>query len=709
MQVRTNKQVTEGSWYPLGATLDGGGVNFAIFSKNAASATLLLFDGPRDSSPTDIIPLENRTRFTWHARVEGIGAGQLYGYRIDGPYDPPAGHRFNRHKLLLDPYARAVTGKVDWSTGCHFGYDIASPEKDMKMDATDNAAGAPKCIVVDDAFSWEGDRPPAIPFEDLVIYEVHLKGFTAHPSSGVESRGTYPGFMEKIPYLKELGINAVELLPVQECHIENTFLDRGLTNYWGYSTVGFFAPDSRFARGTRPGSQVAEFKQMVKELHRAGIEVILDVVYNHTGEGSHLGPTLCFRGVDNASYYSLTWPGRRWNMDYTGCGNSLNFDEPQVVKLVMDSLRYWVEVMHVDGFRFDLASVLGRERGKFDQISSFFMAVHQDPVISRVKLIAEPWDIAWDSYQVGNFPLDWSEWNGKYRDCVRKFAKSDGGMVPELAGRLMGSSDLYGDDGRTPYNSINFVTCHDGFTLADLVSYAGKHNEANGEENRDGSDENHSWNWGAEGETGDPGILALRRRIAKNLAAIMMVSQGVPMLLGGDEMLRTQKGNNNAYCQDNEIGWYDWGLLGKNRDFHDFCRKMIRFRLAHPALRRKFFFCGADRNRDSIKDVTWFGANLEDPDWGNPDLRHLALRLQGSETGPGGGKEDADLFIMLNSRWEKILFHLPPLAGGRRWHRVVDTALPPGQDIVEEGMEVPITTAGGYLAEERSVVILVAR
>jgi glycogen operon protein len=526
------------------------------------------------------------------------------------------------------------------------------------------------------------------------------------------SPGTYLGAIERIPHLVRLGVNAIELLPVHEHHSEERLTALGLTNYWGYNTVGFFAPDQRYAAGSAPGSAVSEFKQMVKAFHAAGIEVILDVVYNHTGEGGEGGPALCFRGIDNAVYYHLDRDDRRRYVDYSGCGNTLNLDEPAVLRMVMDSLRYWVEAMHVDGFRFDLASALGRERGRFDQICGFFMAAHQDPVISRVKLIAEPWDIGGDSYQVGNFPLEWSEWNGRYRDCVRRFVRGDPGTVPELATRLSGSADLYSDDGRTPYSSINFVTCHDGFTLNDLVSYAEKHNEANREGNRDGNPNNDSCNWGLEGPTADADVERLRQRAARNLMTVLMVSQGVPMLLGGDELLRTQGGNNNAYCQDNATSWIDWTLLDRNGGFAEFCRKLIALRRSHTVLRGRSFLSGADRNADGLLDVQWFDARLREPSWGDPALRHLAFRLQGAERAHEAGAvpgDCSDLYVILNEEREDRPFALPPPSAGFAWYRAIDTSLPPPDDAAEPGAEIRLDPQDAYHVNARSAVILVGR
>ena len=692
---------TPGCFYPLGATPTAAGVNFALYSRHATAVSLCLFDAPDAAAPSSVIPLEHRTRFVWHGHVAGLGPGQAYGYRVDGPRAPAEGHRFNPRKLLMDPYARAYAGS--------FRGDGARHHSDSDED---NAAFAARSLVVDDAFDWGDDRPPGIPLPELIIYEAHVKGLTAHPSSRSAYPGTYLGAIDAIPHLQRLGANAIELLPVHEHHAEERLTAMGLSNYWGYNTVGFFAPDQRYGTGAAPGCQVAEFKRMVRAFHAAGIEVILDVVYNHSGEGGDGGPMLCFRGIDNAVYYHLDRADRSRYVDYSGCGNTLNLDEPSVLRLVMDSLRYWVEAMHVDGFRFDLASALGRERGRFDQISGFFMAAHQDPVVSRVKLIAEPWDIAGDSYQVGNFPLEWSEWNGRYRDCVRRFVRGDPGMVPELATRLAGSADLYRDDGRTPYSSINFVTCHDGFTLADLVSYERKHNEANGEGNRDGNDQNDARNWGAEGSTDDPAVLRARARAARNLFTALMVSQGVPMVLGGDELLRTQRGNNNAYCQDNELGWIDWRLAGENREFLEFCRKVVALRRRCRALRGLSFLSGADRNADGILDVQWYGARLEAPRWQDPSLKHLALRLQGCEATYTVGAEDgdcADLFVILSAEDAPLELALPAPSPGFSWHRAIDTCLAPPDDAAEPGEEPRLEIQDRYPVAAHSAVVLVGR
>jgi glycogen operon protein len=553
---RTDRKLSPGRHYPLGATVEPGGVNFSLYSATAEEVWLLLFDRP-DGIPTDIIAVRDRDRFAWHVFVHGAGAGQFYGYKVRGPFDPARGLRFNDRKLPIDPYAMALTGKIVNEDNLLLAYIPGDPARDLSLDLRENQSVVPKAIVVDDAFDWRGDAPPSIPFERMVIYEAHPKGFTAHPSSKVTHPGTYLGFVEKIPHLQSLGVNAVELLPVQEFHVDDFLRAKGLTNYWGYNTAAFFAPESSFGTGRRPGCQVEEFKTLVREPHRAGIEVIIDVVYNHTGEGNELGPTFSFKGIDNPSYYVLTGGPRepaRYYMNWTGCGNSFNLSTAPAIRLVMDSLRYWVEAMHVDGFRFDLASVLGREGGMYRKCASFFDAVSQDPALQKAKLIAEPWDLG--SYEVGNFPVDWSEWNGRFRDTARRFVKGDGGQLRDLGFRLTGSADLYADDGRSACNSVNFVTCHDGFTLRDLVSFNGKHNEANLEGNRDGGDANHSWNCGAEGESGDPEIVRLRRRLAKN----------------------------HAYCQDNPISWFDWGEVERNADMVAFFRKAIAFTKKYTSL-----------------------------------------------------------------------------------------------------------------------------
>ena len=704
---QSRKKISEGKYYPLGATPLDGGVNFALYSRDAHEVFLVLYDDAA-SAPSDVIKIENKSRNTWHAFVHGVKPGQLYAYRVRGEFDPAQGRRFNEHKLLLDPYAKAFTGKVHNTDNLLLAYDPGSPSGDLSIDERDSAPVMPRCVVVDDAFDWGGDTPPDIPLDRLAIYEVHLKGYTAHPSSGVRSPGTYAGFVERIDHLKRLGVNAVELLPVQEFYVEDFLAARGLTNYWGYNTIGFFAPESSYAAGRGPGASVREFKALVRALHAAGIEVLLDVVYNHTGEGNERGPTISFRGIDNGSYYALTGPEGepgRYYMNYTGCGNSLDLSSAPVIRLVMDSLRYWVQEMHVDGFRFDLASVLGRERGGFQRSASFFDAISQDPVLSRIKLIAEPWDLG--TYQVGNFPVDWSEWNGRFRDAMRKFGKGDGGMLPEAGWRITGSADLYADDGRTAFNSVNFITCHDGFTLNDLVSYSQKHNEANLEDNRDGSNENNSWNCGYEGPTAEPYICGLRERLAKNHLCHLFFSLGTPMLLGGDEFLRTQRGNNNAYCQDNDISWFDWALAEKNAGFTGFCRKLIAFRALHLVLHGRKFLLGKDLDADGVADISWYGDALGTPDWNNPDGRLLCVRLDCNDTGQEA--DNSQLFFIYNQDFNARTVLLPPLGDTMKWHRVADTFLKGPDDICEPGLETVLEDQSRYAAQARSTVVLVGK
>ncbi len=671
--------------YPLGATWDGQGVNFALFSENATAVELCLFDGPDSDKATERIRMEERTDQVWHVYLPGLWPAQHYGYRVHGPYDPSTGHRFNPNKLVLDPYAKAIASPIQWDDSM-FGYQVGDPKADLSFDERDNAANMPKCIVVDQAFTWGGDQLLHTPWEKTIIYEVHVRGFTAqHPDVPAELRGSYAGLATPavVDYLKALGVTAIELLPVHHFVRDRHLVERGLTNYWGYNTIGFFAPDIRYATSPVRGRHVREFKTMVKTLHSEGIEVILDVVYNHTAEGNHLGPTLCFRGIDNAAYYRLVKDDPRYYMDYTGCGNTLNVTNPRALQLVMDSLRYWVTEMHVDGFRFDLASALARELHEVDRLGAFFDILHQDPVLSQVKLIAEPWDLGEGGYQVGNFPVGWAEWNGKYRDTVRRFWKGDGGLVGEFAYRFSGSSDLYGRTGRQPYASINFVVAHDGFTLNDLVSYDQKHNEANLEENRDGSDDNLSWNCGVEGPTDDPAILELRDRQKRNFLATLLLSQGIPMICGGDEINRTQQGNNNGYCQDNEISWYDWNLDKSARDLLEFTRHLIEVRHAHPVLRRRRFFQGRKIRGSEVKDVSWHrpdGREMTDDDWNKGYARSLAIRLAGDaieeKDEKGRPIVDDTILILMNAHHERISFTLPAHKQGVRWESILDTSAP---------------------------------
>jgi isoamylase len=698
-----------GATVSLGATPTATGVDFALCSQHATEVSLLLYSTP-EGQPTDVIALQDPIDGVWHVHVEGVAAGQLYGYRVGGPYDPAKGLRFNTAKVVLDPYAKAVTGKFRNTDNLLLSYDPQSGNADMAPDSRDSGPVVPKAIVVDDdAFDWAGDASPALPLAQLIVYEVHAKGFTAHPSSGVQHPGTYLGFVEKIPYLQALGINAVELLPVHEYYVDDFLLQRGLTNYWGYNSIGFFAPESSYSTGRAPGCQVEEFKTLVRELHKAGIKVLLDVVFNHTGEGNEMGPTISLRGIDNPSYYELTGPADqpgRYYENFSGCGNTLNFNSPAVIRLVLDSLRYWLTHMHVDGFRFDLASVLGRTGTSYNfaDTAPFFEAVLADPVLAGAILIAEPWDTG--TYQVGNFPPDWSEWNGRFRDTLRRFTKGDAGQLPDLGHRLTGSADLYGDDGRSAYNSINFVTCHDGFTLHDLLAYNGKHNDANGEGNRDGSDDNNSWNCGAEGDTADVQILALRRQLAKNVICQLLFACGTPMLLGGDEFLRTQQGNNNAYCQDNAISWFDWALAERNADVVEFMKSAIAMTRCFPALQRRKFLIGEDLDADHIPDLSWFGPDGNAPEWSNAESRTLCYQLDTDDTLFGGAV--SSLFFILNADYQSRWVVLPKLSGTYGWHRIIDTSLPAGQDFAEQYSEVLIDPADHYLANPRSTVALAA-
>jgi isoamylase len=699
-------RVWPGRPYPLGATWDGAGVNFALFSEHATRVELCLFESQEFSEQTHCIALPEYTDQVWHGYLPDVRPGQLYGYRVHGPYEPQAGHRFNPKKIVLDPYAKAIGRNAHWADEM-FGYKIGDPQEDLSCDDRDNAAFAPLCAVVDPAFTWGDDRPPRISWHQTVIYEMHVRGFTKlHPGIPEDQRGTYAGLTTEaaIKHLTDLGVTTVELLPVHYHVDDRHLLDRGLSNYWGYNTLAFFAPESRYASAAAPQEAVREFKMMVRALHAAGLEVILDVVYNHTAEGNHLGPTMSFRGIDNSVYYRLA-DNPRYYMDYTGCGNTLNMRSPRVLQLIMDSLRYWVLEMHVDGFRFDLASALARELHEVDRLGAFFDIIHQDPVLSQVKLIAEPWDLGEGGYQVGNFPVLWTEWNGKYRDTVRRFWKGDGNTVAEFATRLCGSSDLYQHNGRLPYASINFVICHDGFTLHDLVSYNNKHNEANGEENRDGTSDNQSWNCGAEGPTDDPQIKALREKQKRNFLATLILSQGVPMICGGDELGRTQQGNNNGYCQDNDTSWLHWDPNDEQKELLEFVRKLVQFRREQPVLRRRHFFQGRSFRGTDVKDVTWLepsGKEMTDEAWNAGFVRCLGVRWAGDvieETDERGQKITGDtLLILLNAHFEKIVFTLPEHAADEHWQLIVDTAEP---------RKDPQLVAGGepYDLHERSLSV----
>ena len=666
-----------GSVYPLGATWTGEGVNFAVFSEHAVSVQLELYDAPYAERPIGVVQLaRERPGNVWHTFLPDARPGQLYAYRVDGPWEPHAGHRFNKHKLLIDPYAKAVSGEVRWSDAL-YGF---TPGDDLVMDVRDSAHSVPKCIVVDATYPWGDDRPPRTPWEHTVIYEASVKGLTMlHPKVPEHLKGTYLGVAQPavIEHLKALGVTAIELLPVHHMVAERPLVDRGLTNYWGYNSIGFFAPDSRFATGAL-GAQVLEFKAMVKALHRAGIEVILDVVYNHTAEGNHTGPTLSLRGFGNKAYYRLVDADRRFHEDVTGCGNTLDTRHPRGLQLVLDSLRYWVNEMHVDGFRFDLAPALAREPSDFNRDGKFFTVVQQDPVLSQVKLIAEPWDLGPNGYQVGAFPASWTEWNGRYRDALRSFWKGDRGRIPELASRISGNSDIYGHGGVVPA-SINFITAHDGFTLADLVSYERKHNQANGEDNRDGNDNNVSRNWGVEGPTTDPAIVTVRLRMVRNFLASLAFSQGVPMLTAGDEMGRTQLGNNNAYCQDNAVSWIDWQLAETNASILAFARRLFEVRRENPVLRRRTFFTG--QSLGGMKDVTWLRADAQemgDHDWGDEKRQLLGMMIAGEATEElddhGRSVLGNTLLLLMNAGPQSRSFRLPRLPQAGIWRCEIDTA-----------------------------------
>jgi len=673
-------RVWPGDPYPLGATWTGAGVNFALFSAHATKVELCLFDDAQSVKESERIALSEQTDMVWHGFLPDARPNQLYGYRVHGPYEPANGHRFNPNKVVMDPYAKSVARTIRWSDEM-FGYRVGAPEEDLSFDDRDNAPFAPLAAVVDPAFTWGDDRPPRTPWHNTIIYEMHVRGFSMrHPLVPEPMRGTYEALTTEhaLNHLKRLGVTAVELMPVHHHARDRHLEERGLTNYWGYNSFGYFAPERRFAASQTPAGAVREFKRMVRALHAAGFEVILDVVYNHTAEGNHLGPTLSLKAIDNASYYRLVAEDQRYYMDFTGCGNTLNMRSPQVLQLIMDSLRYWVSEMHVDGFRFDLASALARELFDVDRLASFFDIIHQDPMLSQVKLIAEPWDLGQGGYQVGNFPVLWTEWNGKYRDTVRRFWRGDGGTASELATRLAGSNDLYASSGREPYASINFVTAHDGFTLADLVSYNDKHNEANGEDNRDGESNNLSWNCGAEGPTDDNGIGALRLRQMRNFLTTLLLSQGVPMISHGDELGRTQKGNNNAYCQDNEITWIDWNLDDERKALLEFACEMIHFRRNQPVLRRRKYFQG--RSLRGMKDLAWLtpeGGEMDDVAWTSDFVRCLGMLLSGEAIEEVDEKGEAitgdTLLVLFNAHDEEVPFTMPDLQSEQRWQRIVDT------------------------------------
>jgi isoamylase len=688
--------VWPGQPYPRGATWDGEGVNFSLFSANADKVELCVFD-PTGRHEVQRIELRERTDEIWHCYLPEARPGLLYGYRVHGPYRPEQGHRFNPNKLLIEPYAKRLEGALLWSDA-HFGYRLGHPRTDLSFDKRDSAPGTPKCRVIDPAFTWGDDRPPRIPWHDTVIYEAHVRGLTMrHPEVPPQLRGTYSGLATApmIEHFLRLGITAVELMPVHAFLDDRTLVQKGLRNYWGYNTIGFFAPERRYSAT----GQTTEFKTMVKTLHSAGIEVILDVVYNHTAEGSELGPTLSLRGIDNGAYYRLSRDNPRYYMDFTGTGNTLNLQHPRVLQLIMDSLRYWVQEMHVDGFRFDLASALARELYEVDRLGSFFDTIGQDPMLSQVKLIAEPWDIGSGGYQVGNFPPGWTEWNDKYRDSMRSYWKGDERQIGEFARRFTGSADLYEASGRKPHASINFITAHDGFTLEDLVSYNHKHNEANGEESRDGTGDNRSWNCGVEGPTADAAILALRARQKRNLMATLLLSQGVPMLLGGDELGRTQLGNNNAYCQDNELSWVDWELAPERQALLEFTCRLIALRRRHPVFSRRRFLQGDTVTADGLREIIWLspdGREMTGEDWDMPFARCLGLYLAGAaiERRDRRGRlvTDNNFLLFSNAHHEPIPFGLPPPLAGKVWWTVLDTAAetPFAQQRLEPGSPYPL-------------------
>ncbi len=676
-------KVWPGSPYPLGANWDGAGVNFALYSANATKVELCLFDEIDDIHESQRIELPEQTDFVWHGYLPGLKPGQLYGYRVHGPYEPHHGHRFNANKVLLDPYAKSIGREIRW-TDAMFGYDVSDPAKDLSFDDRDNAAAAPLSVVVDNRFRWGNDKPLKTPWHKTLIYELHVKGFTMkHPGVPKEKRGTYAGLASRasIQHMLDLGVTAVELMPIHEKIDDRHLIEKGLSNYWGYNTLGFFAPELSYSSDKTPQGSVNEFKSMVKKLHQAGLEVILDVVYNHTAEGNHHGPTVCLRGIDNSSYYRMVHDDRRFYMDYTGCGNTLNMQTPHVLQLIMDSLRYWVNEMHIDGFRFDLCSALARELHEVDKLGAFFDIIHQDPILSQVKLIAEPWDLGEGGYQVGNFPILWTEWNGKYRDCVRQFWRGDGGTMSEFATRMTGSSDLYQHNGKRPYASINFVTSHDGFCMRDLVSYNEKHNLANGEDNRDGDNNNESWNCGEEGPTDQQEVLKLRGRQVRNLMTTLLLSQGVPMMRAGDELSHTQNGNNNAYCQDNEISWLDWELDPVKEKFLKYVKRVVRLWKNNPVFQRRHFFQGRKIRGDEVQDISWItpgGKAMTDENWNEPHVQCLAVRLEGgliAEVDEKGRQIHGKTFLMLlNANKHPVDFTLPAHKENEFWKPTIDSS-----------------------------------
>jgi glycogen operon protein len=700
VEVSERTEVRKGVPLPLGTHESEGGVNFAIFSRHASRVRLEFFDQPADATPAKVIdldPARNRTGDVWHVWVEGIHPGQLYAYRVDGPYQPGEGHRFNFNKLLLDPFATAISPLPDWDFGPARGYDLSSPERDLVRSKVDDAGAMPKCVFTHEHFHWHDDRPLRAPWSRTVIYEAHVRGFTMHPNSGVEHPGTYRGLMEKIPYLKELGVTAVELMPVHEFNEasvtrKNPQTGQTLRNYWGYDPVAFFAPKASYSSLAGLGQQKLEFKEMVQAFHKVGIEVILDVVLNHTAEGNELGPTLCFRGMDNAIFYTLEDDKRHYK-DYAGTGNTVNANHPVVRGHILAALRYWMVEMHVDGFRFDLATVLGRDgTGKLLANAPLLKQIAEDPILSGTKLIAEAWDAA-GAYEVGSFQQGWAEWNGRYRDDVRRFWRGDDGMLGSFASRICGSADIYTKSGKCPECSVNFITCHDGFTLNDLVSYRNKHNEANGESNRDGTNENLSENYGVEGVTDNAQVESIRKRQIKNFLLTLLISHGVPMLLGGDEFRRTQGGNNNAYCQDNETSWVDWTHLERHQEIYGFARGMIAFRRAHPVLSKEQFYTDTE--------IKWFNSQQGLPNWADPKEKQFACLIHEDER--------SALYLMFNSSTAAVDFGLPRVPSGTRWHLAVDTSREAPQDLFAAGEEPLWENPQTYHLTPRSSAILLAR
>jgi isoamylase len=696
-----------GSPYPLGATWDGAGVNFALYADKATGVELCLFNAPNEEKEAAKVKMTERSHQVWHIYIPDLKPGQLYGFRVHGAYEPNNGQRFNPNKLLLDPYAKAIAGKIEWNDSL-FGYEVGNEEEDLSLSEQDSAPFLPKCVVIDPSFDWGEDKAPRIPYHKSIIYETHVRGFTKlHPDIPEDIRGSYSALAHPvtIEYLKKLGVTAIELMPVHHFIADRHLVEKGLTNYWGYNTIGFFAPEVRYSSSGVLGEQVTEFKDMVKELHKANIEVILDVVYNHTAEGNHMGPTLCFRGIDNESYYRLVPDDKRFYMDYTGTGNTLNANLPNVLRLMMDSLRYWIQEMHVDGFRFDLASTLARELHEVNKLSAFFDIIHQDPVISQVKLIAEPWDIGEGGYQVGKFPPGWAEWNGKYRDCIRDFWRGADSMLGEFAQRLTGSSDLYEGDYRSPTASINFITAHDGFTLNDLVSYNEKHNDANGEDNNDGESHNRSWNCGAEGSTDDKEVIALRKRQQRNLLTTLFLSQGVPMLLAGDEISRSQEGNNNAYCQDNEISWTSW--QDADEELLTFTQQLIALRKDHPVFCRRRWFQGQPIKGIGLEDIAWFlpdGTEMSEEHWTSDFAKSMAVFLNGRgihTPGPKGEQIiDDNFYLIFNAHHETLEYKLPGAKYAKSWTRLLSTA----EGKIEPGEVYPAESV--IQVEGRSILLL---